>query len=67
MIKFMMPYWRNQLRKETQLMELHREKSVAEPSRVSYERQREFIMAQQERLRQNRINPKNWFAAQQSI
>jgi len=67
MIKFMMPYWRNQLRKETQLMELHREKSVTEPSRVSYERQREFIMAQQERLRQNRINPKNWFAAQQSI
>lgn len=61
-LKFMMPYWRNQLRREFQYQHIHAEASVKTPSEISYDRQKEFIQAQNERLKQQLLNPVSYFA-----
>lgn len=60
-LKVMMPYWKNQMRKEQQLATLATEASVSAPSDISFQRQRVFIQAQRERLMQQLINPKPYF------
>jgi hypothetical protein len=60
-LKLMMPYWRRQLRKEEQYQRLTSETSVRAASDVSYERQKAFIEAQNDRLKEQLITPKAWF------
>lgn len=60
-LKVMMPYWRNQLRREEQYMRLHGETSVKKSSDISYQRQRAFIEAQNQRLKEQLISPIAYF------
>jgi hypothetical protein len=60
-LKVMMPYWKNQMRKEQQLATLATETSVTKPSDISFQRQRVFIQAQRERLMQQLVNPRPYF------
>lgn len=60
-LKVLMPYWRNQMRKEQQLTMLATEASVTSASDISFQRQRDFIFAQQKRLREQLLRPKPYF------
>lgn len=60
-LKVLMPYWRNQMRKEQQLTVLATEPSVTQASDVSFQRQKSFILAQQARLREQLLRPKPYF------
>jgi len=60
-LKILMPYWKNQMRKERTLALVNSEASVKTPSQTSMQRQQEFINAQKERLMQQLLTPKPWF------
>jgi hypothetical protein len=60
-LKIMMPYWRNQLEREKQYQRITAETSVKQSSDVSFERQRAFIEAQNQRLKEQLLRPKPYF------
>jgi len=62
-LKVLMPYWRTQMHKEVQLTRLAAEPSVTQPSDISYQRQKEFIEAQQQRMMDQLLHPKPYFPA----